>query len=139
MKSNGNGRLSSRQLQVLPHLLSSPSCEEAARRSGISVKQIFIWLKNPDFQRELRANQGLIFARSISTLKAATQNAVQTLIACLADPDSRVRISAAEKILANAYKGMELSELEERLQAIETRIEKAKNDETGLPCASESG
>jgi hypothetical protein len=71
-------------------------------------------------------------------LKAAAQNAVQTLIGCLADSDSRVRLSAAEKILTNAYKGMELCELEERLLAIEQKIEKAKCNETGLPCTSEN-
>ncbi len=126
MKSNRNERLTPRQLQVLPHLLASPSYEEAAKRAGISVKQIFIWLRDPNFQKELRKHQGLIFTGSISTLKAATEKAVQTLVTCLADPDSRVRLSAAEKILTNAYKGMEMCEIEERLQAIEKTIEKTK-------------
>lgn len=126
MKSNRNEGLTPRQIRVLPHLLASPTYEEAAKRAGISVKQIFIWLRDPNFQKELRKHQGLIFASSISTLKAATERAVQTLINCLGDTDSRVRLSAAEKILTNAYKGMEICEIEERLQAIENNIEKAK-------------
>ena len=130
MKSNRNESLTPRQLQVLPHLLASPSYEEAAKRAGISVKQIFIWLRDPNFLKELRKHQGLIFAGSISTLKAATEKAVQTLINCLGDTDSRVRLSAAEKILNNAYKGMEMCELEERLQAVEQRIEESTSNET---------
>ena len=43
------------------------------------------------------------------------------LIGCLADPDLRVWLSVAEKILTNAYKGMEPCELEERLLAIEQK------------------
>jgi hypothetical protein len=139
MKSNESGELSRRQLQVLPYLLSSPSYEEAARRAGINVKQIFAWMKNTKFKQELRLNQGLIFAEAISALKAATQSAVQTLIACLADQDSRVRLSAAEKILVNAYKGLELYELEERLRVIESRIAGEKSDETKLSRTFESG
>jgi hypothetical protein len=128
MKSKENKVLSPRQLQVLPHLLSSPSYEEAARRSGVSVKQIFVWLKDPTFQKELRRNQSVIFTEAISSLKASTLMAVETLTNCLTDPESRVRLSAAEKILTHAFRGIELFELEERLQEVEKKIERAKTD-----------
>ncbi len=138
MKSKKKLKLSPRQLQVIPHLLSSPSYEEAAKRSGISTKQIYVWLKNPFFQGEVKKNQNLIFSSALCSLKTATQKAVQTLIDCLANEDARVRLSAAEKILTNVFKGMELYEIEERLQMVEQRIEKARSDETTIPHTPES-
>jgi len=57
MESNenlGSLGLSSRQFQVLPHILFSPSLEEAARRAEISPKQIHEWLKEPSFHQELK-------------------------------------------------------------------------------------
>ena len=125
MKSNENGKLSARQLQVLPHLLTSPSYEEAARRSGITSKQIYSWLKQPAFQEELKKQRNSIFCEALASLKAAVQKAVQTLINLLEDGDPRIRLLASEKILLNTFKGAEFLEIEERIKALEELSEKA--------------
>ncbi len=125
MKSNENGKLSPRQLQVLPHLLTCPSYEEAARRSGISPKQIYSWLKEPAFQDELKKQRNSIFCEALSSLKAAVHKAVQTLISLLEDGDPRIRLLASEKILLNTFKGTEFLGIEERIKALEELSEKA--------------
>jgi hypothetical protein len=86
-------------------MISCASYEEAARRSGVSVKQIYTWLKNPVFQKEVKKHQNLVFSNALCLLRTATQKAVQALITCLDDGDSRVRLSSADKIFANAFKG----------------------------------
>ena len=51
MKSSES--LTPQQLQVLPHILASPTYEEAARQAEISSKQIHEWIQDPLFRREL--------------------------------------------------------------------------------------
>lgn len=124
MKSYENHKLSPRQLQVLPHLILSPSYEEAARRSGITSKQIHSWLKHPEFQEELKKQRNSAFCKALEFLKVVTQKAVQTLITLLDDQDPRVRLVASEKILSNAFKGAEFIDFEERISALETLSKK---------------
>lgn len=122
MKGNENSTLTPRQLQALPYLLSCPSYEEAARSSGISAKQIHSWLKQPEFQEELKRQRNAIFCEALATLKASTQKAVQTLISLLDNDDPRIQLIASEKILANAFKGAEIQEFEERITYIENLV-----------------
>ena len=119
MKSKENPNLSPRQLQTIPYLLSSPSYEEAARRSGISSKQIHSWLKQPQFVDELKRLRNNAFCNALLLLKLSTQKAVETLITLLDNEDPRIQLIASEKILSNAFKGSELYEIEERIAALE--------------------
>lgn len=132
MKSNENPKLSPRQLQVLPHLLQSPSLEEAARRSGITPKQIHSWLKHPEFQEELKKQRNTIFCSALAILKTGTQKAVLTLISLLDDEDPRIRLIASEKVLSNAFKGVEFLDFEDRIAALEGLSERmAKKSPSG--------
>ncbi len=130
MKSKETSTLTPRQLQVLPHLLTSPSYEEAARRSGICSKQIHAWLKLSDFQEELKKQRTAIFSNAIGNLKASSQKAVQTLISLLDDGDPRIRLLASEKLLSITFKGMELCELEERMCVLEESTKKASQQQS---------
>lgn len=127
MESKGKSILSPRQLQTLPHLLSSPSFEEAARRAGITSKQLHVWLKQPEFREELKRQRTTIFCDALSFLKTSTLKAIQTLVALLDDTDPRIRLVASEKLLSNAFKGTEFLDFEERISALERRSEKLSN------------
>lgn len=132
MKSKEKSTLTPRQWQVLPHLLSSPSYEEAARRSGICPKQIYSWLKQPHFLEELKKQRHRAFCDALTFLKSGTQKAAETLISLLHDDeDPRIRLLASDKILANAFKTNELLDFEERLSLLEQRTESAMNKQRG--------
>jgi hypothetical protein len=129
MKGKENSKLSPRQLQILPHLLASPSYEEAARRSGISAKQIYSWLKQPRFLDELKKLRHNVFCNALLLLKLSTQKAAETLLLLLDNDDPRIRLIASEKILVNAFKGFELYEIEERISSLETMINKPSSEQ----------
>jgi hypothetical protein len=122
MKSNESQNLSPRQLQVLPHILASPTYEEAARRADISSKQIHEWLQEPGFRRELARRRTEAYHQALSSLKTAAIKAVDTLIDLLNQQDPRIKLHAADKILAHALKGVEYFGFEERLSKIEACI-----------------
>ena len=129
MKGNENTKLSSRQIQALPYLLSASSYEGAAQKLGISAKQIYSWLKNPLFQQELTRLRNEAFAEALKTLKYGAQKAVSTLIGSLDDPNPKIRLTAAEKILSNAFHAVDFCEMEDRLMQIEKRVDQALEKE----------
>ena len=130
MKSNkkNNIGLTRRQEQVLPLLLANPCIEEVAREAKISSKQIHEWMKDEFFKKAINMQRDEIFSLSIERLKGAASKAVTTLISLLEDENSRIRLSAADKILDHAFHGLEFLELEGKIIALEERIEKAVKD-----------
>lgn len=127
MKGKEISKLTPRQLQILPHLVSSPSYEEAARRSGISAKQIHSWLKQPEFLNELKKLRQNAFCNALLLLKLSTHKAAETLLSLLDNEDPRVRLVASEKILTNAFKGSEMYDVEERIAKLEEIVSKANH------------
>ncbi len=125
MKSEENQHLTPRQLQAIPHILASPTYEEAARRVKITSKQIHEWLQNPLFKKELSKRRTKAYSQALSTLKTSSTKAVETLTTLLNDKDPRIRLNAADKILAHTLKGVEYLGFEERLSEIESRIDLA--------------
>ena len=49
-----NGGLTDRQRRVIPHLLASPSMEEACRRARINKTTVYEWLRDDTFRQELK-------------------------------------------------------------------------------------
>ena len=123
MKSEEKQQLSARQLQVIPHILASPSYEEAARRAKITAKQIHEWLQDPQFKAELLKRRNEAYIQALSILKASSTLAVTTLTNLLNDDDPRIRLSAADKILAHTLKGVEYLGFEDRLSEVESRVD----------------
>ena len=124
MKSNVNQKLSPRQIQVLPHILSSPSYEEAARRSGVSAKQIHEWLKDRDFKLELEKQRNQMTNNAINILKMNTTKAAETLGELLSSSNEAVKRGAANDILHHVRNFQELQELEDRIAVLEEQTKK---------------
>ncbi len=134
MKGNENldsTQLSKRQFAALPHILSAPTYQEAARRAQISPKQIHEWMKDPTFCMELKKQRHRVFCEALTFLRIGSQRAVETLVELLDNEDSRIRLCAADKILMNAFKGAEMFEILERINDLEVLCEKRKSQMGG--------
>ncbi len=125
MKSYEKQKLTPRQLQVLPHILASPTYEEAAKRAKITTKQIHEWLLNPSFKVELTQRRTEAYCDALSILKTSSSKAVETLTSLLDNEDPRIRLSAADKILSHTLKGVEYLGFEERLSQVENQVDQA--------------
>lgn len=119
MKSNENQKLSARQIQALPHILSSPSYEEAARRAGVSAKQIHEWLKDREFKFELEKQRNQVADAAINILKMNTTKAAETLGELLSSSNEAVKRGAANDILHHVLRFRELQELKDRVAILE--------------------
>ena len=67
-----NGRLTDRQLRVIPYLLTSPSIEEACRRAKINKCTVYEWLKDETFRRELKRQREAIIERALDSQNEIT-------------------------------------------------------------------
>ena len=66
--------LTRRQLHALPFLISYPTIELAAKQSGVSAKQIFDWLNQPNFRQELENRKNEAVNQAVDRLKLYPNN-----------------------------------------------------------------
>lgn len=114
--------LTALQIKTLPYLLECRSYEMAAKSSGVSIKQIYVWLKQPTFKNELNRLRSEVTNGVVNQLRMGALKAVDTMVACLDSEDERMRLKAAEHILSSFVKYNEIVGIEERLEAIESEM-----------------
>ena len=117
-----HGRLTDRQQRVIPFLLASPSIEEACRLARINKTTVYEWLKDEAFRQELKHQWDAVIERALDSLKANLGKATETLVKHLDSERENISIRAAESIIEFAQKALEHEELEQRIEALETRL-----------------
>ena len=120
----GQGR--KRSLAVAA-LLNSPTIAHAAASAAISESTLTRWLREDRFLKEYRLAQREALAHAIATLQAASASAVTVLRAAMLDQTATAasRVAAARVVLEFSFRGAEIADLEERLEAIETQLASA--------------
>ena len=117
-----NEKLSGRQLRVSPHLLAAPSIEEGCKRARISKAAVYEWLKDEAFRQELKRQRAAAIEQALDSLKANLTKATETLVKHMNSERENISIRAAESIIEFAQKALEHEELEQRIEALETRL-----------------
>jgi len=120
----GHGeKLTRKHEQAIAALLSASSIKAAAIEAGIGEATLWRWLQLPDFQTAYRAARRQIVERAVSELQAACGEAVETLKRNLHCENPAVEIRAAQIILEQGIKGVELMDLQERVERLESLLE----------------
>jgi hypothetical protein len=125
----GHGAKFSRKMEeAVAALLTQANVDAAARSVGISVATLLRWQKEPEFQRATREARRAAFGQAITRLQQMSGAAVATLgkmmVEQSAPPSTRVR--AAEVIIHQAAKAIELEDVEARVTELERAAEAAK-------------
>jgi hypothetical protein len=117
--------LTPRQIKVIEILLQTPTVARAAEIAGISKKQIFRWLNSPEFSKFYREMRDGLLNHSLTHLQGACPYAVAGLLQLIADKTvpAAVKRAACRDILELSIRSRESLEYEERLKAIETRLD----------------
>jgi phage terminase small subunit len=125
MTENG---LTRRQLLFVTALMESRSVAEAARRSGISEKSAFRYLKDPAVQAAIRAASRELLESLTRRLRQLGQEAAETLAVAMRAEDASwsSRIRAADAVLGHLLRTSELLDLEQRLAALEQALGKER-------------
>jgi uncharacterized protein YggE len=118
--------LSRKQGEAIAALLTMPTITEAAKRAGVGERTVYRWLQDdPAFQQAYREARRAAVQQAIAHIQRVTSTAVKTLEAVMRDLDapSSSRVSAARVVLEMALKGVELEDLEARIDALERTVQ----------------
>lgn len=110
--------------KALSALLSHNTIRDAATESGLSEATFYRLLKEPDFKSEYRTRRREVVEASIGSIQQATTEAIETLRRNLNCGNKNVEVRAAAIILDNALRGVELTDILERLEDLENGFNK---------------
>src|ERR1017187_5313369 len=114
--------------QAIAALLSHRNVEEAARAVGVSANTLLRWLKEPEFEAACREARRTAFSKSIARLQDASGAAVMTVLKIMLDTNAPAgtRLRAAEVVLEQATRAIEIEDIEARVAELERAAGSAK-------------
>lgn len=117
-------KLTGKKLKALEALIAEDTVEKAAKAAGIGRNSMYRYLRDPEFDRELKKAKRQLVNRAILRLQQSCGDASRALAEIARDKEAppSSRVSAAKEILSNALKAIELEEVQERLESIEKRL-----------------
>ncbi len=108
-----------KRVAAVDALMQSRSVAQAARKAGVTRTTMSRWLQDADFQRELRAARGRVYALTMGRLVHLTGKAVDVLAASLAGKTvSKSTFLAACRVLEFAA-GVRNEDAQARMDRIE--------------------
>jgi transposase-like protein len=112
--------LSSKQQQAAQMLAQGQTIAAVAKAVGVNEKTIDDWKKRADFRHEIEAAQKAIFTEAMRLLTGSVRAAITCLIVTM-DKSNKpyVRVMAASKLLDISMDYFQLTEIQERLSALE--------------------
>jgi hypothetical protein len=117
---NGHGeKLSLKAEALIVALMANPTIAAAAASVGIAEKTARTWLRRDDFTEAYRAARREVSEVSLGLLQAQTCEAATTLGKNLTCKSPSARNRAADLILTHAARGVELTDLAERVATLE--------------------
>ena len=107
--------------EAIAALLSQRNVEEAARVAGIGTRTLLRWMKLPEFQVAYREARRAAFGQAVARLQQGASAAATTLLKTMIDPNTpaSVRVRAADSVMNQATKAIEIEDIEARVAALE--------------------
>ncbi len=107
--------------EAIAALLSQRNVEEAAHVAGIGTRTLLRWLKLAEFQTAYREARRAAFGQAVARLQQGASAAATTLLKTMIDPatPASVRVRAAECVMNQATKAIEIEDIEVRVAALE--------------------
>lgn len=113
--------LKPKQVQLLEAYLTEPSFEASYKKVGLSKPTALKYRNEPAFKEAYRVSKRKMMEEVTTRLQQASFEAVEVLREVMNDPEAtpNARIQGARAVLENAYKGIELEDLAERIEQLE--------------------
>jgi len=113
-------------------MLTQRNVEEAARTVGVSTATLMRWQKLPVFQTAYREARRAAYGQAVARLQQGASAATTTLLKTMIDPNTpaSVRVRAAECVMNQATKAIEIEDIEVRVAELERAAEVSKSAQT---------
>lgn len=115
-------KASNREKAILS-LLAKNTVRDAAADCGLSEETLYRYLRDPEFKAEYRAARRECFEVTIGNIQKAGIEAVETLRTSLRSKNKSIAVRSAAIILAHSFKGAEIGDILERLEALENEYQ----------------
>ncbi len=117
--------LTTKQHRAIKALLTEPTIKAAAEKARVAEATLHRWLNDPVFSLAYRDARGRLLETTLTRLQQSASKAVDTLddVMDSAITQPGARVSAAKAVLEMTLKAREVLEVEERLRALEAKIE----------------
>lgn len=122
---SGHGqKISYKREQAIAALIEQPTVTAAAENCGVSVATLLRWLNAAEFQEAYRTARNSVLETTLTRLQGACGEAVTVLNEVMQDKTAPTssRVTAAVKVLELTLKARQELEIEERLKALEERL-----------------
>jgi hypothetical protein len=118
---------------IVAALMGGATRAEAAKAGNVSASTVQRRLREPEFKRMLRQADSEVVKAAAHQLAGHASKAVSTLAELLDDPEPKVRLQAADKLLLHLVRVREHGEMADRLHEVERELERAIAAATGVP------
>lgn len=118
--------LTGKQVVFLTHLLTARTVEQACGKAKIGRSTYYEWLKDETFREEITRQRRELVEEAFGLLKGTLIKAVEEMAKLLDETNPAIRRLACKDIIDFNFKAIELQEIEERLEKIESYIEENK-------------
>lgn len=109
--------------KALIALLNTNSIRDAAKAVRLSEETLYRYLRESDFLQEYREARRQTVENAVSSLQRSASEAAETLRRNLHCENPAVEVRTAQIILENAVKGVELIDIIERLENLESEYQ----------------
>lgn len=116
--------LNIRQDRFLKALLETTTIEAACKMAGINKTTGYKYLKDATFLAEYRKIRRESMQQVTARLQRTSEEAVSVLHEIMLDSDNspNARVQAAKNTLDIAYRSLELDDIQERIEELESRL-----------------
>lgn len=128
MKGHGT-KFGRKKEQAVVALLTQRNIDEAAKMVDVAPNTLLRWMKDPVFDAEYRQGKRAVSGQAMARLQQASGAAVSTVLKIMVDanvpPSTRLR--AADIVMDQTAKAIELEEIEARVRDLEFAAEASKD------------
>jgi Helix-turn-helix of insertion element transposase len=115
--------LTTKQLKAIPKILAARTYEDGCKAANISKTTFYTWMQDEAFKAEFERQRDELVETAFSLIAQNVEKAVSALVGLLDTTDDRVKRLTANDIIDHFLKHKELAEFEERIAAVEERLE----------------
>lgn len=117
-----------RQSKLLAAMLTEPTFEAAYQKAGVKKNAALKYRNSPEFNRAYHEAKRQAMEQVTTELQRRSLEAVAVLTDIMNNDEypPSARVQSARTVLDTAYKGIELDDLAERLDEVETLLENQK-------------
>jgi hypothetical protein len=133
--SGGHGeKMTRKRSEAISALLSQRTVAAAAAKIGVSESSLLRWMREPAFRAAYRRARRAIVDAAIGQVQTATAEAVEALRRNLNCGTPGVEVRAAQVLLDSAFRGVELGDLAEQVEQLESVLAKLKGERDAAEC-----